>query len=623
MTMIRPASIPSLTMRSLHDASYGACMVIALNNVVDGLRAHLADRPDEPAFMTLEGEHWTWREYAERAARFAGGLQKLGVRRGDRVVLMLRNRLEFHVADTGALLAGATAISIYNSSSSEQIAYLANHCEAVVAITEEGEFASRFLKAWPQLPALKTVVVVGDAPPGTTSYDDVASGPAVDIDEASGLTDPTALLTVIYTSGTTGPPKGVMLDHTNVLAAFKGLLHFMSTEETQRGRVVSYLPMAHIAERNVSHYNHLLGGGQVTPCADINELGKYLVAVRPTSLFGPPRIWEKLAAGIQAAVATQPPEQQAAFAAALLVGREVQQLRARGEEPSGKLAEDWQRIDEQMFRPVRAMVGLDACDYAFSGAAPIPVEVIDYLRDLGIAMSEIYGMSENTGGMTWEPNLVKSGRVGRAYPETEVITAPDGEVLCRGAIVFKGYLNDPERTREALDEDGWLHTGDIGEFDDDGYLKIVDRKKELIITAGGKNVSPANIEAALKTIPLVGQAIVVGEAQPYLVAMVTLDPAVAGVRFPGRELADVAADVAVQSEIAAEIAVVNERFSRVEHVRRVVVLGEEWLPDTDMLTPTMKLKRRGVLARYAAEVDEMYAGGGIVVEPARQGAAAT
>jgi long-chain acyl-CoA synthetase len=236
-------------------------------------------------------------------------------------------------------------------------------------------------------------------------------------------------------------------------------------------------------------------------------------------------------------------------------------------------------------------------------------------------MSEIYGMSENTGGMTWEPRLVKAGRVGRAYPDTEVITAPDGEVLCRGGIVFKGYLNDPERTREALDEDGWLHTGDIGEFDADGYLKIVDRKKELIITAGGKNVSPANIEAALKTIPLVGQAMAVGDARPYLVALLTIDPDVASVRFPGRPLTDIAADPQVLEELAADVAAVNARLSKVEHVRRVTLLGEEWLPDTELLTPTMKLKRRGVSAAYEGVIAGMYAGGGVEVEASTKAAA--
>jgi long-chain acyl-CoA synthetase len=238
-------------------------------------------------------------------------------------------------------------------------------------------------------------------------------------------------------------------------------------------------------------------------------------------------------------------------------------------------------------------------------------------------MSEVYGMSENTGGMTWEPYLVRSGRVGRAFPHTEVVTAPDGEVLCRGAIVFKGYLDDPERTAEALDADGWLHTGDIGEFDADGYLSIVDRKKELIITAGGKNVSPANIEAALKTIPLVGQAMAVGDARPYLVALLTVDPDAAGVAHPGRSLAEVVADPDVQRSVAEAVAAVNARLSSVEHIRRFVLLGEEWLPDTDYLTPTMKLKRRGVLASYAEQVEQMYAGGGVQVEAPRQELAAT
>src|SRR3954452_24749427 len=589
-----------------------------LRNVPDGLLRHVTDHGDDVAFRTLEGDTWTWRDYLDRAARFAGGLQKLGVRPGDRIVLMLRNRLEFHVADVGALLAGATPISIYNSSSADQIRYLAGHCGAVVAVTEEGDFADRVLAAAGDVPSLRAVVVVGDAPHGSVPYDDVAAGEPVDVESVVASIDPTSLLTVIYTSGTTGPPKGVMLDHTNVLAAFKGLVHFMPDEDPDRMRVVSYLPMAHIAERNVGYYNHLLWGGEVTPCPDIGQLSAYLVAVRPTLLFGPPRIWEKLSAGIQAAVAARSPEDQQRFTDAVAVGRQVQQLKARGEELPAELAEQWAFIEDVAFRPLRAMVGLDQCEIAFSGAAPIPAEVIDFLRGHGLEMSEVYGMSENTGGMTWEPRLVKSGRVGRAFPETEVITAPDGEVLCRGAIVFKGYLNDPERTREALEGDGWLHTGDIGEFDEDGYLRIVDRKKELLITAGGKNVSPANIEAALKTIPLVGQAMAVGDNRPYLVALLTVDPDAAAGRFPGRPLAEIAADPEVTAELSRDIAEINQRFSRVEHVRRFCLLGEEWLPDSETLTPTMKLKRRGVLSTYGDKVEEMYAGGGIEVEPARE-----
>src|SRR3954463_10196866 len=275
-----------------------------MRTVLDGLLNHLDRHPEAVALRSLEGEAWTWREYADRAARFAGGLKALGVRRGDRVVMMLRNRLEFHVADLGALLVGATPISIYNSSSSEQISYLVSHCEPVVAITEGGDFADRLLAA--DTPTLRAVVVVDEARAGTESFADVAAGEAVDIAAAAEETDPLQLLTVIYTSGTTGPPKGVMLDHTNVLAAYKGLVHFMADENPREQRLVSYLPMAHIAERMVSHYNPLLWGGQVTPCAEIADLGKYLVAVRPTTLFGPPRVFEKLVAGIQSAVAAPP-----------------------------------------------------------------------------------------------------------------------------------------------------------------------------------------------------------------------------------------------------------------------------------------------------------------------------
>jgi long-chain acyl-CoA synthetase len=586
-----------------------------LRNLLDGLLRHVDEHPDVPALQTTDGTVWTWRDYAERAERLAGGLRGLGVQPGDRVVLMMRNRLEFHIADMASLILGATPISIYNSSSPEQISYLVGHCAAVVAITDDGDFADRMLAA--EAPSLRAVVVVGDAPPGTVSFAEIADGDAVDLRRAADETDPTQLLTVIYTSGTTGPPKGVMLDHTNVLAAYKGLLHFMADEDPLEARLVSYLPMAHIAERMVGYYNPILWGGTVVPCPDITELGAYLVAVRPTLLFGPPRVWEKLTAGIQAAVAAKPAEDQQRFAEALAVGRQVQTLRARGEALPDDLAATWEFIEDVAFRPLRAMVGLDQCRIAFSGAAPIPPEVIDFLRDLGLNMSEVYGMSENTGGMTWEPYRVKPGRVGRAYPDTEVITAEDGEVLCRGGIVFKGYLNDPERTRETLDEDGWLHTGDIGEFDEDGYLKIVDRKKELIITAGGKNVSPANIEAALKTIPLVGQAMAVGDNQPYLVALLTIDPDAAQSRFGERPLADIAADPDVVAEVARQVAEVNERLSRVEHIRRFVLLGQEWLPDGEMLTPTMKLKRRGVLATYGDLVEEMYAGGGVEVEPAR------
>jgi long-chain acyl-CoA synthetase len=594
-------------------------MTDAPRTVLDGFLLTVGRQPDDVAVRELDGHglsvipSMTWTEYADLVARVAGGLYARGVGPGDRVVLMMRNRLEFHVADLAVLACGATPISIYNSSSPEQIGYLVQHSKASTAIVEAGDFADRMLAAAGAAPSLTTIVVIGDAPAGTVAWSDLVAAAPIDLVEAEAALQPDSLLTVIYTSGTTGPPKGVMLSHRNVIAASTGFQSYSHRLYDDGKRLVSYLPMAHIAERMVSYYNHVLRGSQAVPCPDITMLSAYLPAVRPTALFGPPRVWEKLVAGIKAQVSARGPEMAASFDDALKVGRRVQQLRARGEEPTAELAETWRFVDEVAFAPVRAAVGLDECEFVFSGAAPVPPEVIDFLRDIGLPMSEVYGMSENCGGMTWEPFLVKPGRVGTAYPGVEVTTAEDGEVLCRGPIVFSGYLDDPERTAEALDADGWLHTGDIGEFDADGYLRIVDRKKELIITAGGKNVSPANVEAVLKTVPLVGQAMAVGEAKPYLVALLTLDPDAVAARHPGRSLAEVAHDPEVVADIAAGVAAANDRLSRVEQPRRILVLDEDWMPDSDVLTPTMKLKRRGILARYGDQIEAMYAGGGVEV----------
>jgi long-chain acyl-CoA synthetase len=589
--------------------------------VLDGFLRTVRRQPTDIAIRELAGPQLSWTEYADQVARAAGGLSALGIGRGDRVVLMMRNRLEFHVADLAVVALGATPISIYNSSSPEQIDYLLGHSKARTVIVEAGDFAARVLAV--ESPSLTTIVTVGDPEPGTTPWARVLAGPPIDLDAAERAVDPADLLTVIYTSGTTGPPKGVMLNHLNVLASSGGFEHYSGRQFDEGRALVSYLPMAHIAERMVSHYNHLLRGPRVVPCADLNQLTSYLVAVHPTALFGPPRVWEKLVAGIKAQVAARGTDAAATFAQAMTVGRQVQQLRACGEEPTGELAETWARVDSLAFAPVRKAVGLDRCEFVFSGAAPVPPEVIDFLRDIGLPMSEIYGMSENCGGMTWEPHLVKPGRVGRAYPGVEVTTAADGEVLCRGPIVFSGYLDDPARTAEALDADGWLHTGDIGEFDGDGYLKIVDRKKELIITGGGKNVSPANVEAVLKTIPLVGQAMAIGDAKPYLVALLTLDADTVAARYAGRGLAEMANDPRVVEEIARDVAAVNARLSRAEQPRRVMILPEDWLPDSDVLTPTMKLKRRGILARYDEQIDAMYAGGGLEIDAAPEPAVAS
>jgi long-chain acyl-CoA synthetase len=549
--------------------------------------------PDAVALRAKDGDGWvetTFAQYAEDACRVAAGLQQLGTGRGDRVVLMMRNRPEFFVADMGALLVGATPISIYNSSAPEQVQYLAGHCDAKAAILEDVGFLERFLKVRSELPALENIVLLEDpegvAPDDVRPWDALLGLDPVDIEAASKVAQPYDLATVIYTSGTTGPPKGVMLDHANVCWTAESLRLTLAHVAAEGRRLVSYLPMAHIAERMTSYYQQALLGYEVTTCPEPGEVASYLPQVRPEIMFAVPRIWEKVYAGIQAVV-TADPQQKEAFERALETG------------------------DDAVLRPVRDLLGLDQAISAITGAAPIPVEILEFFRALGVPLAEIYGMSESSGPMTFDAIDVRIGTVGRAIPGCEVKLAEDGEVICRGGNVFRGYLNDPVKTAEALDADGWLHSGDIGEIDDDGYLKIVDRKKELIITAGGKNISPANLEAALKAFPLIGQACVIGDGRPFVSALLVLDPEVAQSwakqhGLDGATLAELAEHPEMRAEIEREVTEANKRFSSVEQVKKSVLLGEEWLPDSEELTPTMKLKRRGIHTKYADVIEDLY-----------------
>ncbi|MFP5219841.1 MAG: AMP-dependent synthetase/ligase [Actinomycetes bacterium] len=594
------------------NAARGADIVVVPSNPIRWLLDNAANRPDAAAHRWKDGDDWrtrSWREVADDVARAAAALREYGVGPGDRVVLMLRNRPEFHVVDLAALALRATPISIYNSSSPDQIAYLASHSRAKAAVVE-GAFLERFTAVRDQLPELKTLVVL-DGEGGDSRYEDLLTTDGLDLQAAADQLHADDLATVIYTSGTTGPPKGVMIDVRNVVHQVVALRSLFTGEMPDPERGLSFLPMAHIAERVTTHYGALYRGTEVTTCPDLTQLGAYLAATRPHVLFGPPRVWEKLKAGIEAAVASQGEEAAGRFAFGLDVGKQVAAKKAMGEPLPDDLAGLWTLVDEK-FAGIRALVGLDEVRHAITGAAPIPVEVVEFFRGLGVPFAEVYGMSENTGAMTLDLERVKPGTVGRPVPGVEVRIAEDGEVLCKGEIVFRGYLDDPAKTEEALDDEGWLHTGDIGVLDDEGYLTIVDRKKELIITAGGKNVSPANLEAALKSIPLVGQACVIGDGRRFLSALLVLDPeaapAWAAAHGKPADLAALAADEDVRREIAAGVEQVNARFSQVEQIKRFAVVGEEWLPDSEVLTPTMKLKRRGVHERHAAQIEELYAG---------------
>jgi long-chain acyl-CoA synthetase len=556
-----------------------------------------------------EWRSWTTGELAELIARAAAGLRALGLQPGQRVLLMMRNIAEFHAADLAVMFAGGTPVSIYNSSSPDQVAYLAGHAEATIAIVESPAFLAGFEAVRDRLPQLTRFVVIKDAPDGTTSWDELIGHEPLDLAEAAAGIRPEDPATVIYTSGTTGNPKGVVITHRNVCSQVRAVQTLLGGEQNGT-RVVSYLPMAHIAERAVSHYGLAINGLEVSCCPDVDKLGEYLMAVRPQVMFGVPRVWEKIRARVLAALAADP-QRAAAFEQAIELAKPIALARSWDTATDEQNAM-WERLQEGGLRQVRELIGLDQAEYAITGAAPIPVEVIEWFNAIGVPLSEVYGMSENTGGMTWVPRRIKPGTVGKPYPGAEVRIAEDGEVLCRGELVFPGYLKDPEKSAEAIDEDGWLHTGDIGEIDEDGYLKIVDRKKELIITAGGKNVSPANLEAALKTIPLVGQAFAVGDGKPYTAALVVLDPEVApgwasarGIEFAN--LADLAEHPAVVEEIERGLEAAMAPFSQTEKIKRVRVLGVEWLPDSDELTPTAKLKRRVIRTKYADEIESLYA----------------
>jgi long-chain acyl-CoA synthetase len=556
---------------------------------------------------------WTYDEYANRALEVAAGLRANGVGKGDHVVLMMRNIPQFHVVDMAAYMIGATPVSIYNSSSAEQVEYLVNHSGAVFAVVEDLGFLERFLKVRDQLPGLRGIAVLkdpdGSAPADVLPHAALHSHGSLDRDEAATTASPDDLATMIYTSGTTGPPKGVMLTHRNICWTVECLRRALPFDDYVGKRIISYLPMAHIAERMTSHYAGAFLGYEVTTCPEPTGVAGYLGHVRPNFVFGVPRVYEKVYAGVNAVLAADPEKSQK-FAEALEAAEPIVQAMDWGTATQEQI-DTYAFLDEVAFKPVRELLGVDQVECAVTGAAPLPAEILTWFRCIGVPLSEIYGMSESSGPMTWTATRIKAGSVGPAVPGCEVKLAEDGEIICRGGNVFAGYYKESEKTAEALDADGWLHSGDIGEVDEDGYFRIVDRKKELIITAGGKNISPANLEAALKMIPLVGQACAIGDQRPFVSALVVLDPEVApawatanGIEFA--DLNDLAANPVVVAEVEKGLAEVMAPFNNAERVKKVKVLGEEWLPDSELLTPTSKLKRRGIHAQYGDEIDSLY-----------------
>jgi long-subunit acyl-CoA synthetase (AMP-forming) len=489
-----------------------------------------------------DSERLTWGEYATEVVRVARGLAGLGVRRGDTVAMLLSNRPAFHVVDPAVLHLGATCLSVYNTLPSEDIGWVMRDAGARVLVTE-----SAMLQRALDADVAETVVLVNGDAPNIVALAGLDGD--FDVDRAWRQVGPDDVAVIVYTSGTTGPPKGVELTHRAVLGNTQGLNHAIGTMDG--ARVVSYLPMAHIAERQLSHYRAIALGLQVTTCPDTRAMPEHLLAVRPHYFFGPRRMLAKFRA-----------------AATGLDG------------------------------PLLKHFGLDEVVVAMTGSAPVPPELTQFWLDAGLPLVEAWGVTESGAfGAFGRPGSYKVGTCGPALPGVELRLAADGEILLRSPWLMRGYRNRPEATADAIDSDGWLHTGDIGEFDD-GHLRIIDRKKEIIISAAGKNMSPAHIEARVKEAdPLIGEVCVIGNDRPYNVALIVPDPDAAA-RFP-RDL---------NNAIAAAVERANKRLARVEQLKRFHVVNEPWLPGGDELTPTMKLKRRVIAEKYAATIDSLYAG---------------
>jgi long-subunit acyl-CoA synthetase (AMP-forming) len=580
--------------------------------LTEALRRTASSHPEIVAVRTPDDSiSLTWSELLARVDALAGGLAKLGVSRGDTVALMLGNRPEFHIADLAAVTIGATPFSIYATYPPEEIEYLITDAGTRVAVVEQ-TFLEVFLEARKNLPQLEHVIVVDGQPPeGTVSLSDV-EGSDPDFDPGSApAAEPDDVLTLIYTSGTTGPPKGVQLSHHNVMFAARGIEEMITLEAGSK--VISWLPAAHIAERMAHHYIPVIYAGTITCCPNPREIVSYLPQVHPNWFFAVPRIWEKLKAGLEAMLAGQPEEQRKPVEEALAASLERVRLLQAGKPVPEELEAKVAQADEQIFSKLRAMLGLDELRAVNVGAAPTPVEVLEFFHAFGIELAELWGMSETSGAGTCNrPGEVKIGTVGPPAPGTEIKIAEDGEVLIRSEFVMLGYRNLPEKTAEALDSEGWLHTGDIGELDEDGFLRLVDRKKEIIINAAGKNMSPANIEAAIKTAsPLIGQAAAIGDRRPYNTALIVLDADYApqwatqqGIETTGLE--DLATEPKVIEAVQQGIDEANRHLARVEQIKKFKIVEGDWLPGGDELTPTMKLKRKPIAEKYSAEIDGMY-----------------
>ncbi len=571
--------------------------------------------PDRLALQLPDGSGAiTYAEYGARVKAISGGLAALGVGPGDTVALQLRNIPEFHLVDTAVLHLGATPFSVYNTNPADLTSELLKNSDAKLIITEEA-FLGVVTEAVSSVDAVTHVATV-DGSGGDLSLADLeATAPpeGFDFDASWKAVGSDALLTLVYTSGTTGLPKGVQHTHGGLLFALDSMNLLCPISEG--GRVVSYLPMAHIAERYISHYSSLAYGYSITCVPDPTQLAAALGGTRPTRFFGVPRIFEKLRGAILAAIdGEQDPAKKGGMQAALDTGLEKVRAEQDGEQVSEELAARHAKMDALVLSKFRAKLGMDQLEYVAVAAAPTPYVVLEFFHAIGVPVAELWGMSECLLSTSNPPNgRIKLGTVGYALPNVGIKLADDGEILVKGPNVTIGYRKEPQKTADAIDAEGWLYSGDIAEIDADGYLKVVDRKKELIINAAGKNMSPAHIEMSIKgQSNLIAQVVAIGEGKQYVTALIVLDPEAvvpfaANRGIEGADIAELAQHPDIHTEIAGAVARGNEKLARVEQLKTFTILPTAWAPGGDELTPTMKIKRKVINEKYASEIDGLYA----------------
>jgi long-subunit acyl-CoA synthetase (AMP-forming) len=576
---------------------------------------------DRPALRVKRDGGWrttTWSAYARDARRVGRALIGLGLEPGKGVTIIGYNSPEWLIADVGAILAGGVPAGIYTTNTPEQVRYITAHCEAKIAFADTAQQVEKFVVEQERLPRLEVVVQMIGRPAEAKrgrlrvlAWEDLLKlgdeSPESALEARIKAQKPDDVCTLIYTSGTTGDPKAVMITHTNVVWTAEVLLKTLSAGPSDVS--ISYLPLSHIAEQMLSVHGPMAMGSVVYFAESIEKLGEALQEVRPTLFMGVPRVWEKIQAKMMAAGASAPPLRKKIAAWARKVGLEAGYAEQRGEARPLVLP----IAQKLVFDKVRQRLGLDRARMCVTSAAPISRATLEFFLSLGIPILEVYGMSECTGPATYSPpDNYRTGKCGIVLPGAEVKIAEDGEICMRGPHVFKGYLKDEESTKNALDADGWLHSGDIGVIDKDGFLQITDRKKDLLITAGGENIAPQVLEGQLKSIPAVGQAVVVGDRMKYLAALVTLDPErvkteAQAAGSPATNAAEAAKCAVFQKHLQKQIDEVNAKLARVQTIKKFVVVPNEFSIDGGELTPTMKIKRKVVNEKYKAEIASMYA----------------